>query len=486
MSTDGLKRLVSEWHKNSYFQNKSMLPDSSPNIELLHAAIDVDKTTKETLFSSLISSMVPYLRVIQRSSKLLGFIVLRFLVTCVLAAYYLIDGTWLAVRRSRRPENYECSARVLDILGRHKYDTLVNLNSISDFILLHRGFDHPGRILADEVSLYEVNDEQAVFVETPPGVEVWRGRLNSFHAIAQLENAVRVVVLPIESFYRLADEFGDPKGKLVFIMNTARCGSTLLSQIYEKTDEFLSLSEPTGINCLRRFVGHEDDASVQYHARAIIRVLCKPTHLSNFAIKITPNSTKIVPLLKRLYPNASFVFIYRDVLPVCKSMYKIWKELPMGRLNIILCKFAPWIYLPALNFSRYYDPVLPEERFRVIPGYGQGCLLWANVIGMYRRFRRSGIDIAAVKYEDLVQDKELAVRRLFQYNGISLTLVEPALRAFESDSQANSLISMEVLKKTKLPPFTDDMKTETNKICVHYELPKIGESCVLEGTITRE
>ena len=486
MSTAGFKRVLTQWYRNSYFHDASVPCQANPEFDKFNVAASLPETNEKFSFSDLYLPMAPYFSVVQRSSKLLGFTLLRLLIMLIFAIYHIFDGTHWRVYKSRHQDNYAQSARVFNILGRHRYDTLVNLNKASDFILRHTGFDHPHRVLSDEASLYEVNKYQAVFIETSPGVEVWRGRYNSFHAISQLEHAVRVIIMPIESFYRMSAELGDPKGKLVFITNTARCGSTLMSRIYEQSDEFVSLSEPTGINYLRNFVGRENEPWVQHHARAIVRMLCKPTHVENFAIKITPNSTKILPLLKRLYPDASYVFIYRDAMPVCKSMYKIWKNLPMGRLNLIFARFALRFYLPTLNFTGYYDPVDSKHNLRLTPGYGQGVFLWANVIGMYRRFRKSGIDMAAVKYEDLVKDKESALTRLFMYNGIPARCIKPALRAFNCDSQANSILSMDVLRNTRLPPFTEHDRNEINKICAFYNLPKVGDSCVLEGTLTRE
>jgi hypothetical protein len=42
----------------------------------------------------------------------------------------------------------------------------------------------------------------------------------------------------------MADELGDPKHPIVFLFNTARCGSTLFTQIMEMTERCVAISEP--------------------------------------------------------------------------------------------------------------------------------------------------------------------------------------------------------------------------------------------------
>jgi len=40
-----------------------------------------------------------------------------------------------------------------------------------------------------------------------------------------------LIIVPLTTFHRLADAIGDPKGELIFLFNTGRCGSTLLTEV---------------------------------------------------------------------------------------------------------------------------------------------------------------------------------------------------------------------------------------------------------------
>jgi len=52
------------------------------------------------------------------------------------------------------------------------------------------------------------------------GMHLWRG-----------EYGRRLIVVPLSTFHRMAVQIGDPDAKLIFLFNTTRCGSTLLTQV---------------------------------------------------------------------------------------------------------------------------------------------------------------------------------------------------------------------------------------------------------------
>ena len=62
--------------------------------------------------------------------------------------------------------------------------------------------------------------------------------------INQYNLCSELIRMPNESFLRLADELGDPMGKIVILSNTGRCGSTLLTQLFEQLPKTVAISEP--------------------------------------------------------------------------------------------------------------------------------------------------------------------------------------------------------------------------------------------------
>jgi len=62
-------------------------------------------------------------------------------------------------------------------------------------------------------------------------MHLWRGEYSPFIRFAQAQLCWRLISVPLSTFHRLGEQIGDPKGELIFLFNTARCGSTLLTQV---------------------------------------------------------------------------------------------------------------------------------------------------------------------------------------------------------------------------------------------------------------
>jgi len=63
------------------------------------------------------------------------------------------------------------------------------------------------------------------------GMHLWRSDYGPSIGWAQLDFCRRLIVVPLSTFHRLAELIGDPKGELIFLFFTGRCGSALLTQV---------------------------------------------------------------------------------------------------------------------------------------------------------------------------------------------------------------------------------------------------------------
>ena len=61
-------------------------------------------------------------------------------------------------------------------------------------------------------------------------MHLWRSEYNAHIGYAQTNYCRSLIVVPLSTFHRLAETIGDPDGELIFLFNTSRCGSTLLTQ----------------------------------------------------------------------------------------------------------------------------------------------------------------------------------------------------------------------------------------------------------------
>jgi len=68
-------------------------------------------------------------------------------------------------------------------------------------------------------------------------MHIWRCEYSPFIRQAQMKFCRRIIAVPLTTFHRLAEKIGDPRGELIFLFNTSRCGSTLLTQVWSQTPE---------------------------------------------------------------------------------------------------------------------------------------------------------------------------------------------------------------------------------------------------------
>ena len=192
--------------------------------------------------------------------------------------WWWLNGTYAKLSRVEIPECYHESTQVLDIWFRYRFDKLMSRPSSSDYITTHRGFVDPDKVLRDNITLYELTPQKAVFIESPENINVYHSSVASFVKEGQFNHGQILYVMPITSFYQLAEKVGRPQAPIIFFGHTSRCGSTLLTQLMDSTDEIVSMSEPAAFEAIT-FACQNNLLSDEHLNRYIvsgISMLCKP------------------------------------------------------------------------------------------------------------------------------------------------------------------------------------------------------------------
>ena len=78
----------------------------------------------------------------------------------------------------------------------------------------------------------------------------------------------------------MAEEIGDPTGEILFLTNTFRCGSTLLTQIFEETGECVCFAGADAFNAIAIYKQKMSQDDLDKVLRNSIRMQCKPTRKS--------------------------------------------------------------------------------------------------------------------------------------------------------------------------------------------------------------
>ena len=95
---------------------------------------------------------------------------------------------------------YDNSARVYKVISRYK-DAEKFFSWLDDFVLVFEGFTAPEIILNDNISLYTINANEAVFVDCG-SEDVFDTSRHALVYNAQFTFSQKVICLPLSSFLR--------------------------------------------------------------------------------------------------------------------------------------------------------------------------------------------------------------------------------------------------------------------------------------------
>ena len=113
-----------------------------------------------------------------------------------------------------------------------------------------------------------------------------------------------------------------------------------------------------------------------------------------------------------------------------------------------------------------------------------GAMFAAMPTSIYLNSRRRGLDISAVRFEDLIARPLDMCRVVLKFCRLPVSLAERAVRGFELDSQRNSVLAQSVVGHLKEVEITAQTKAQLNVLLKKYEMPLIGEPEIIEGTLT--
>ena len=188
-------------------------------------------------------------------------------------------------------------------------------------------------------------------------------------------------------------------------------------------------------------------------------------------------------IFRELFPHSRNLFLYRDIATASRSLYRISYPLPTIWLTYKLGRLSGSLTEKVVDAQGYcgrdYAVRLPDDLY-------MGVMLNCVLMTEYRELRARGLDLMAVRFEDLVRNPEESIRRVFDFCRLPTEIVKPALRGMDVDSQRNSVISKSIIGHLAEPEMTPGAIARANALLRRHELPLIGEECLLEGTITAD
>ena len=188
----------------------------------------------------------------------------------------------------------------------------------------------------------------------------------------------------------------------------------------------------------------------------------------------------VVCLYRELFPSGRFLFLYRDVVRGAKSLYRVSASLPSMRLLMLLGWLSDHVSKIIVDYIGLDGS---DYSVRLDNGLMFGVIVFALATSSYLDQRRRGFDISALRYEDLVARPLDMCRVVLDYCHLPVSLAEEAVKAFDIDSQKNSIVPKSFVGNVKEPQLTPQTKNKLNELLKKHGVPLIGEPDIIEGTL---
>ncbi|XP_035681616.1 uncharacterized protein LOC118419362 [Branchiostoma floridae] len=402
-------------------------------------------------------------------------------VTFVIVVYFLLSR--LTAQSSSWPKTKQLLAYTRKVIPKKRKFQL-NHNSLDDFVpagevtTVHdvaQLFTRRG----NEFSVYSVDWDQEVVVLIRPvdGADL---KAHPFFREAQRRNAAEVLCVPLERLQEVASAVADKVAhvKEVFIFNTARCGTTLVTRVVEATSVAQSVSEAdvfSVISVARHRLqrssqqgqtpprhGFSTVLSNEQSTTTLVRnvvtllnynlVTSDPRHRDVIFYKFRPDVILLADLLARAFPSAKTVFMYRNGLEVIESICRNNLE---GSRGIYVA--LTWLLMmnidvyPNPDYIRCFgdDPKYSAVRHRGTLWFHL-CARWAEAMQRAVSLQRNQPGYffhAVIYYPALLNDKKETFRLLMRRLGLKWSPEDPGEdtdkieRALTKDSQAGTVMS---------------------------------------------
>ena len=352
------------------------------------------------------------------------------------------------------------------ILERHK-DHDFAISNTGDFTLGDSEAFDSHRLISDlRYSLYSLDLDRnaACFVELPRSIEL---ETEPFLFLAQFKEATHLITIPLDEFDTLTAGCDIDDSRLVFIQSVGRCGSTLVSRVFEAIESVISLSEPDAFTVLVgwRGSGLAPDSDIKRIAENCVRFFYRPLAGSDnqdfLALKFRSQCTEIDDLLAEAFPAARHLYLTREPISWLDSFYRAFIDpKKVGDRD-----YQQWV-------EDVFAPMYPLIQDQVVDGHPmpvwQPILFnWIANSETFHKFQKNGIPYCVADFSELKDQAAVTIRRILDYCGIPISDWSIIEKCLARDSQKGSGIDQSLISDPakQLP---EEMRIEARALLEHY------------------
>jgi hypothetical protein len=372
------------------------------------------------------------------------------------------------------------------ITGRRRFDPM-SISELGHFRLKPDGAANPDSLFTKpNISLYCLDEKhrRAAFVETDPKVDLHK---YPFYYQGQFEHARRLLTIDYDDFHQLSNKLLPRIQCAVMIHSVGRCGSTLLSKLFNHLPDCVSLSEPdvqTQI-CAANYSDSEKTRLLRSSTAFYFnpRAGQPATHL---VMKFRSFCVEMADLMYDSFQPQVPLFLYRDIESVVTSGMRVFRYFgaPLWTVDVghklwFTRPILSWLLKLNMPIGRRFFPFIERFSTSELARMGPVAILtiaWVSSMQTYMRFFENGLPFFAVRYDDLIQQPQQTMEQILHRCQLPVDRSSVLLDALNRDSQEGSVVSRSGRRKWELQSKDRDVIREVlsrhDEICdVDYELP---------------
>jgi hypothetical protein len=378
------------------------------------------------------------------------------------------------------------------------------------------------------VTLYcldEVN-HSFLFVETPADIDLTQ---HPFFFQAQFEHAHRLIAVPYETMHQMAAAAPIQGDQLVLLYSVGRCGSTLMSEVFNQLEGVVSLSEPDVFTDILKM--REENGRFTPHLKQLLHTslfaLMKPLFAyqpTHWAIKFRSYCVELADLIDEVVPDAKALFMYRNAEDWAQSTARafqklesekgsvgtaverqwarravrmqemitaVWPNQPPQLINKLFHRIdtkAGVLSQHSLALRKRLFPILVEYENQLLRGELSRMeyitLEWVSAMHKYQQMHEQRMPMLAFRYEDLIEQPKFIVANILDYCGIPAADLDELMQVFDKDSQRGTSLARTAVRTDTNNQLTDTHLDQLRELLCNH--PKLATPhVILPGTLNR-
>ena len=328
-------------------------------------------------------------------------------------------------------------------------------------------------------------------------VDIYDTSIYPFVFISQYVASKSFVIVTHETLHKLADEisFKNDTRNLILVDNTARCGSTLMCQMFYQLPNTRVMSEPWALqhSSLVRdnYRGHpwlydpKNDVtqmSEETFTRlitSVTKILFKYENNKEFdrvVLKVSVTLGQLVPYIKKAVPRIKCIMMTRHVKISIESFEKMlrgWGPALTNvkhivRANDLILNWCPFPYADdkAMAIKKKYvllnkQSSLPILKVRLIM-YGASLINFLHHKNLY---------IHSIVFEDMMKNTKDELEKMYKKLDIPTELVDKAMEALKVHSQRGVFTSNVLVKSKNKTIFSESDWESCDSVFEELKLP---------------